>query len=231
MKKLTKIWKQNKGFILFLFLMLFYRSAIADWYHVPSGSMQPTILIGDRVFVDKLAYDIKIPFTQISLSRRAEPLRGDIIVFDSKVSQERLIKRVIGIPGDTIELRNNRLIVNHKPIDIETVEYATDIDSFLKDRKSAAYYRESFDIDGKVKKSHHIRIRLDRYNGLSSFAPIRIPEDSFWVMGDNRDNSADSRVIGVVPRNELIGRAESVIISLDKENYYMPREGRYSVDL
>ena len=68
MKIIAKFWNQNKRFILFLFLMLFFRSAVADWYHVPTGSMQPTILIGDRVLVNKLAYDVKIPFTDINLN-------------------------------------------------------------------------------------------------------------------------------------------------------------------
>ena len=231
MKMIAKIWKQNKGFLLFIFLMLFFRSAIADWYHVPTGSMQPTILIGDRVLVDKLAFDVKIPFTQMSLSRQAEPERGDIIVFDSKVSEERLIKRVIGLPGDIVELRNNRLLVNHKPVDIELLEYSSEFDDFLNDRNIATYYRELFGADEMAIKSHTIRIRLDRRSQISSFAPIKVPRDNYWVMGDNRDNSADSRVIGLVPREELIGRAESVVISLDKNNYYLPRKERYSVEL
>lgn len=231
MKKIAKVWKQNKGFILFIFLMLFFRSAIADWYHVPTGSMQPTILIGDRVLVDKLAYDVKIPFTQISLTRRAEPKRGDIVIFDSRVSEDRLIKRVIGLPGDIIEMRNNRLLVNHEPVAIEFVEYSSKFDDFLNDRDIATYYREIFESDEIEKDSHIIRLRLDRFSELSSFAPIEIPQDNYWVMGDNRDNSADSRVIGLVPRGELIGRAESVVISLDKNNYYLPREERYSVEL
>jgi len=231
MKKLIKIWNNNKGFILFIFLMLFFRSAIADWYHVPSGSMQPTILIGDRVYVNKLAFDIKIPFTDINLNRRAEPQRGDVIVFDSKASGDRLIKRVIGIPGDIVELKNNRLFINQKPVSVEMVEYPAAFDEFLNDRSVAAYYRESFDPDESATISHNIRIRLDRFNRLSSFSPIDIPLDSYWVMGDNRDNSSDSRVIGFVPRAELIGRAESVVISFDKNNYYLPRDDRYSIEL
>jgi len=231
MKLIAKICKQNKGFLLFIFLMLFFRSAIADWYHIPSGSMQPTILIGDRVWVDKLAYDTKIPFTQINLGRQAEPKRGDIIVFDSKVSEDRLIKRVIGLPGDIVEMRNNQLFLNHNPVAIESVEYSYEFDDYLNDRDMATYYQEAFDSDEIDKASHFIRIRLDRRSKLSSFAPIFIPQDYYWVMGDNRDNSADSRVIGLVPRSELIGRAESVVISLDKNNYYMPRDKRYSVEL
>lgn len=231
MKMIAKAWKQNKGFILFIFLMLFFRSAIADWYQVPTGSMQPTILIGDRVFVNKLAYDTKIPFTKINLSRQGEPERGDIVVFDSKISEDRLIKRVIGIPGDIIELKSNRLYVNHKPLDLETLEYSADFDRFLDDRKIAAYYRESIEVDDSIKKSHSIRILQDQYTRLSSFSQVKVLQDSYWVMGDNRDNSADSRVIGLVPRDELIGRAERVIISFDKENYYLPRDGRFSVEL
>jgi len=231
MKKLAKVWNNNKGFIVFIFLLLFFRSAIADWYHIPSGSMQPTLLIGDRVYVDKLAFDVKIPFTDINLNRHAEPQAGDVIVFDSKASGNRLIKRVVGVPGDMVELRNNRLYINHRQVNIELIEYPASFDQFLNDRQIATYYRESFETNQPSTTSHDIRIRTDRFDRSSSFPPIKIPEDSYWVMGDNRDNSADSRVIGFVPRSELIGRAESVVISFDKSNLYMPREGRYSVKL
>jgi len=211
--------------------MLFFRSAIADWYHVPSGSMQPTILIGDRVYVNKLAYDVKIPFTEINLNRRSEPQRGDVIVFDSKASKNRLIKRVIGVPGDVIELRNNRLYINKVAVEVERLDFPSDFDRFLNDRDIAGYYLESLQLTMSDSTSHQIRIRTNSSTRLSSFSPVVVQQDSFWVMGDNRDNSADSRVIGLVPRTELIGRAENVVISLDKNNYYIPREGRYTVEL
>jgi signal peptidase I len=235
----TNFWQNNKGIILFLFLMLFFRSAIADWYHVPSGSMKPTILIGDRVWVNKLAYDIKLPLTNINLNRHAEPERGDVVVFDSKASDNLLIKRVIGVPGDQIELFDNQLFLNGKALQIELLPLQQDFDIFLDDRENANYYREYFDDSHKEgwsdspddDKSHIIRIVKRGWSSLDSFDSVIVGADQLWVMGDNRDNSADSRVIGLVPRNELVGRAESVILSFDNQNFYLPRSGRYSVGL
>ena len=233
---LVKLWKNNKGFIVGILLMLFFRSAIADWYQVPSGSMQPNILIGDRVWVNKLAYDIKIPFSEINLSRKAEPSVGDVIVFQSAKADERLIKRVVGIPGDKIAMLNNRLTVNGKLVNFDELGVKQAFDEFMQDRDSASYFTEhppqlfvpvNQASDVSQNKGYSVRLNKQSYSRFSTFSEIEVPSDHYWVMGDNRDNSADSRVIGAVPREELIGRAERVVISLDKNNYYLPRGGRY----
>src|SRR5213078_4867672 len=109
---LIKAWREYRGFAVFIVLMIIFRSALADWNVVPTGSMKPTILEGDRILVNKLAYDFKIPLTQISIYKFADPKRGDIVIFDSKVADTRLVKRVIGLPGDTVEMRDNRLTIN-----------------------------------------------------------------------------------------------------------------------
>src|SRR5690242_8116349 len=103
---------RNRGLLLFLFGMLVFRSALADWNTVPTGSMQPTIRIGDRIVVDRMAYDLRLPFTHVALLRRNDPQRGDIVIIDSAATGERLVKRVIGLPGDTIALRGNVLYIN-----------------------------------------------------------------------------------------------------------------------
>jgi len=87
--------------------MSVFRSAVADWYEIPIGSMKPTIEKGDRILTGKMAYDLRIPFTHVSLLRMADPQTGDIIVFDSKVADNRLINRVIGVPGDTLKIMNS----------------------------------------------------------------------------------------------------------------------------
>src|SRR5580693_2563778 len=98
-------------------LVLFaFRSAIADWNDVPTGSMKPSIMEGDRVFLNKLAYDLKVPFTTWHLAQWSNPQRGDIAVFYSPHDGARLVKRVVGLPGDTVELRNDQLIINGKPV-------------------------------------------------------------------------------------------------------------------
>src|SRR6218665_2082845 len=108
-------FKENKGFLIFLLCFGVLRTAVADWNPVPSASMRPTILEGDVVLVNRLAYDLKIPFTDISLARLGDPQRGDIVTFSSPKDGERLIKRLVGLPGDIVELRDNRLFINQQP--------------------------------------------------------------------------------------------------------------------
>lgn len=208
---LLKTWKENRGFIVFIVLMSVFRSAVADWNEVPTGSMKPTIVEGDRILVNKLAYDIQLPFTGMSLARLSDPARGDIIIFDSKVSGKRLVKRVAGIPGDIVALKNNRLIINGKPLHY-TVTGSTS---------------STIDIFENLSGVEHA-VRVNRQGSrLSSFPPVKVPAGHYLALGDNRDNSADSRVIGFVPRDEIIGRSDRVVLSLDYDNFYWPRQGRF----
>src|SRR5436853_5878692 len=111
-------WRKEIRPLLILALVLFsLRSSLADWNDVPTGSMKPTILEGDRVLVNKLAYDLKVPFTTWHLAQWGDPNRGDIVVFYSPHDGKRLVKRVIGLPGDTLELRNDVLVLNGAPLD------------------------------------------------------------------------------------------------------------------
>ena len=206
-----KAWKANKSFLLFIVLMSIFRSAVADWNEVPTGSMKPTILEGDRILVNKLAYDVRVPFTNISLLKHSDPIRGDIIIFDSKALEKRLVKRVIGVPGDIVELRDNILIINGEQLDYEVV----------------ASTRSTVDKLEKLLGTEHL-IRADkRGSPLSSFQPVEVPIGYYLVLGDNRDNSADSRVIGFIPRHEIVGRSRRVVLSFNYENYYIPRKNRF----
>src|ERR1044072_7253680 len=111
-------WQKEIRPLLIVAVLLFaVRSSLADWNDVPTGSMKPTILEGDRIFVNKLAYDLKVPFTTWHLAKWSNPQRGDIVVFYSPHDGTRLVKRVMGLPGDTIEMRNDRFILNGKPVD------------------------------------------------------------------------------------------------------------------
>lgn len=206
---LSNVWKDNRSFIVFIILMLFFRSAVADWNSVPTGSMLPTILEGDRILVNKTAYDIRLPFTHISLLKRADPVRGDIVVFDSEASGKRLVKRVVGVPGDVIAMQGNVLKING-----EWLAYSS--------TNSAA--RDA--IENLLGVEHFIRTNVSGSH-LSSFVSVTVPADSYLVLGDNRDNSADSRVIGFVPREEIVGRSRSVVMSFNYDNYYMPRPDRF----
>jgi signal peptidase I len=215
-QSLKKLIQENKAFIVFMLLMFVFRSVIADWNNVPTGSMKPTILEGDRILVNKMAYDIRVPFTHISLLQLANPERGDVVIFDSKASDKRLVKRVIGIPGDTISMLNNRLTINGKALPYHIKQGNPEMLDVVEN------------LDGI---NHEIRVHLKANPQYTSFGPIKVPDDQYLVLGDNRDNSADSRVIGLVPRAEIVGRSSEVIMSLNYDNYYLPRTERFFKDL
>jgi signal peptidase I len=162
-----------------------------------------------------MAYDLRIPFTHISLLKLGDPHTGDIIVFDSVAADNRLIKRVIGVPGDSIALKNNELIINGKKRDYKNVQ--SNIDSL--DR-----------IESLNNHNHVIRV-ANIPSRLSWFDEITIPNNYYLAMGDNRDNSADSRVIGLIARHEILGKTKRVIVSLDYDNYYLPRKDRVLMPL
>jgi len=210
-KKKSSFWKENRSFILFLSLMFVFRSAVADWNDVPTGSMKPTIIEGDRIFVNKMAYDLRVPFTHISLTKLADPERNDIVIFDSVAADKRLVKRVIGVPGDRVAMYKNRLTVNGQPLPYE----------LIKEDGKNTYYQETL-----AGNTHTIRITNEKFP-LDSFDEVVVPEGSYLVMGDNRNQSADSRVYGFVPRNEIVGRSKNVAISFDYDNYLMPRSERF----
>lgn len=208
---LYKSWKENKSLLLFMALMFVFRSAFADWNTVPTGSMKPTILEGDRILVNKMAYDIRVPFTQVALLKISDPARGDIIVFDSKVSEKRLVKRVIGVPGDIVAMENNVITINAQPLPYRNI-FA---DGVMEDK-----------IENLLGVEHTVRVSKHG-STLSSFKPVKVPPGFYLALGDNRDNSADSRVIGFVPRDEVVGRSRRVVMSLNYDNYYLPRSNRF----
>ncbi|MCW8899973.1 MAG: signal peptidase I [Gammaproteobacteria bacterium] len=209
--KIPDFWKNNRYLILFISLMVLFRTSIADWNTVPTGSMKPTILEGDRLWVNKIAYDLKLPFTGITLKNFASPERGDIIIFESEKAGKRLVKRVMGLPGDTVSMNNNIISLNGK-----TLEY-----KILSQRASTLIAEERH-------KNINYHIQLNQFsNNNSSFYNVKIPDNYYLVLGDNRDNSADSRYIGLIPRSEIIGRTQHVVMSLNYENYYLPRPNRF----
>src|SRR5262245_38988648 len=115
-----KFWREQIRPLAVMLIVLFsFRSAIADWNTVPTGSMKPTIIEGDRIFVNKLAYDLKFPFTKWHLLEWGDPQRGEIVVFDKPSDGVRLVKRVAAIPGDVIQLIDNRLYINGAPSSYE----------------------------------------------------------------------------------------------------------------
>ena len=211
---LKKVWKENKSLVVFVSLMLVFRSAVADWNDVPTGSMKPTIVEGDRILVNKMAYDIRLPFTHISLLKMSDPQVGDIIIFDSEVADKKLVKRVVGTPGDVISMTDNILSINGQELNYQ----------LAKNGSSPSGYKDRVEQLSDVK--HFVRIN-NQGSQLSNFNSVVVPKGFYLALGDNRDNSADSRVIGFVPRNEIVGRSKKVVMSLDYDNYFMPRSERF----
>jgi signal peptidase I len=197
-----------------------FRSAIADWNDVPTGSMIPTILPGERILVNKLAYDLRVPLTRTRIASWADPARGDIVVCHSPADGTRLVKRVIGVPGDVIELAGGRLRVNG-----QEVAYAP-IAPGEPGRDGAGAGASGLYTEALPGRPHVVR--LERRPGAPrDFGPVRVPADRYLVMGDNRDCSADSRSFGFLARREIVGEALAVVASLDPERWYAPRWHRF----
>lgn len=222
-KPVKSIWQQNSTFLIFILLIFASKSALGDWNTVPSASMKPNIIEGDRIFVNKLAYDLHIPFTQISIARFDNPKRNDIIIFESKVADKRLVKRVVGLPGDQVSLENNRLMINGESAIYSSPSTIDNSEKLILTDKTR-YIDLNEAISGKT---HSIRL-LENVGGVpSTFNTISVPKDHYLVMGDNRNISADSRIIGFVPRKEIIGNTTTVVMSLNYDNYFFPRSSRW----
>ena len=220
--RVRNFWIEYRGLAIFLVVMILFRSAVADWNQVPTGSMKPTILEGDRVVVNKIAYDLKIPFTDWQLQKWADPTHGEIVTFYSPRDEKLLIKRVIGTPGDTIAMRNNQLFINSEPasysqLDMEIIQQ---LDLYQR-------HRHAFFFEEIGNKRHPVMLRPSDPNHRNSFGPIEVPEGYYLMLGDNRDNSADSRAIGLVSRDRITGRAHTVAFSVDYDDYYLPRVDRF----
>jgi signal peptidase I len=206
-----------------LIVAVFFRTTIASPRHIPTGSMIPTIKIGEFIFVNMFKYDWHIPFTRKSMVKRADPARGDIVVFEYPLDPDKdYIKRVIAVPGDTVEVQRNRVILNGVPQPMEILQDK----SILEDLRpkynpdTASLYNETI---GGV--THHVMML--NYRQPTDFGPETVPENTFFVMGDNRDDSQDSRFWGWVPREKLLGKAGFIWFSFDKEHVPFLRFSRF----
>lgn len=214
--------RKNVSLLLFVFLLATFRGAIADWHPVPTGSMKPTILEGDVVWHNKLAYDLKFPFTNIRLLELNEPKRGDIVVVNSSTAKTRLLKRLIGLPGDEISINNNELAINGVAAHYDLLSRKQIDQIRLSDREPGIYAIEQ--IEGVP--SHTVHARAMALPSYPSYRAI-VPEGHYFLMGDSRDNSADSRFYGSFAREELRGRATHVLLSINILDAYKPRIERF----
>ena len=203
--------RNNRGFLAFLLCLGLFRTVMADWNPIPSGSMRPTLLEGDVVLVNRLAYDLKVPLTDIALAPLGQPQRFDVVTFTSPQDGVRLIKRIVGLPGDLVEMRDEVLYINGVAARYTPASPPPD-----------GSRPASESLDGLA---HRVQF-LPTAAALSSFAPVTVPPDQYFMLGDNRDNSADSRYIGLVPRKLLIGRAHHILVSADILDHWQPRLDR-----
>jgi signal peptidase I len=213
----------NRHFLGFVLVFGVFRTAVADWNPIPSASMHPNLLEGDVVFVNRLAFDVKVPLTDIIVAHTGEPKRGDIVTFSSPGDGTRLIKRVIGLPGETIEMRGKRLLVDGRSAGYE--ELGLD-DEPLAPKGIKALHLEEDTADNR----HQIQW-LARHAQRDDFGPLVVPPGEYLMLGDNRDNSEDSRWFGFVPRERLIGRAERILVSADYKDTWKLRFDRFGKPL
>jgi signal peptidase I len=226
LKQIRIFWKGwGYSILVAVILATSFKSAVADWNIVPTGSMKPTILEGDRIFVNKLAYDLKIPYSTLHIAEWGDPQRGDIVVFYSPADGRRLVKRVVGLPGDSVAMRNNQLIINGEKVKYEPIYDLESIDPSLRGKASQYGFVEDL-----CDKRHLVMLTPQRPS-MRSFGPVTIPKGNYFMMGDNRDNSADSRYFGLVDRSRIVGRATAIVVSLDINHGYRPRWERFFSDL
>jgi signal peptidase I len=223
---IRKLWKEWRLTIFFIvFIVIPVKSSLADWNWVPTGSMNPTILEGDLIYVNKVAYDLRFPLTLHRLAKWSDPQRGDIIVCFSPDDETRLVKRVIGLPGDTVELKNNTLFINGEAVSYTKVnpEYAAQLYGEMDERNIFAMEN----LDGL----EHVVVNIPSIVSIRNFGPVTVPQGKYFVLGDNRDNSRDSRYFGFVERKSIVGKAKGIITSFDITDKYQPRFNRFFAPL
>jgi signal peptidase I len=169
-------------------IALVSRASFADHYRVPTGSMEPTVEVGDQICVNKAAYGIRLPASNSYLARTAQPARGDVVVLSSPVDGEVLLKRVVAVPGDVVEVRNGRVTIDGKPVPV---------------------HREHGALVEELGAAHELGTD---YGGGPDFGPVQVPALGYLVLGDNRGNSNDGRFFGWVTSDAILGRAVSVCI-------------------
>jgi signal peptidase I len=224
-----------------ILVVMLIRSMIAEPFRIPSGSMVPTLAIGDHILVTKYTYGFRWPLTRIPISKMSVPERGDVIVFvfpgsaDGKVKQYidlpvppfntlDYVKRVVGLPGEEISVRNNVVHINGLPQQRTMLEPVEFVDDRCRKNATRAYTE---DLDGL----NHTVLNAASYGmRMGDYRPTTVPEGHVFVMGDNRDHSADSRVWGFVPIENIKGKARLVWLSYDKCERTIPVLGEIRSD-
>ena len=183
-RRIRRILKEVASYAVIIFGVLAARSSLADHYHVPSGSMEYTLIPGDRVFVDKRAYGLRLPFTELEVTAGSPVRRGDIVIFDSPRDGKRLIKRIVATGGDTVAVIDGRVAIDGEWL---VLPGTVDIERF---------------------DEREVRLNL-RHGGGPNYVR-EVPEGMLLAVGDHRGNSVDGRTFGLVPESAIYGRAIAV---------------------
>lgn len=205
---LRATWLQSIGtFLLPILLVLGARWLLVEPYVIPSGSMLPSLLIHDHIFVNKLSYGLQNPFTGQMIWSWNQPERGDVFVFRYPENPKVFfVKRMMGLPGDSIEIRDGILFINQQAVPSREMDKTEQDWVSLPDEDDFMYLRES------LGKSYSVRWRKDM---VTQFGPVQVPAGHYFAMGDNRNQSHDSRFWGFVPEKYLIGRAQLIWLSCE----------------
>lgn len=207
MNRVKTLLRGYKSFLLIIFLMMFFRTAYADWSHVPTSSMEPTILPGDVIWISKTSFGPSLPFLNKQLFTWNHPERGDIITFIPPHEDVLYVKRVIGVPGDNIQIEGNTIYINDQRLE-QSVKISND--DFILGTENLSGTEHAF------KVSRNIRFPHTREN-------IVVPEGKLFVMGDFRNNSVDSRAWGFVDQKRVTGKVAAIAVSFSGGRDWLAR--------
>ena len=206
------LWDWTKSIFVALVLFLLIRTFVVEAFQIPTASMENTLLVGDFLLVNKMVYGAEIPGTDVGLPGFGAPSRGDVVVFEPPRSaaqppRTNYVKRIIGLPGDTLRMRHGRLFLNRLPLREPYLKPA----STLPDASSVRFAWQRRFLTGPGHPSRYAPTR-------NTWGPLVVPSEHYFVMGDNRSNSEDSRYWGFVPRDAIKGRPMLVYYSYDRED-------------
>jgi len=177
-------------------------------YRVAGSSDAPSFLVGERILVNKAAYDVRLPYTDIIIRSHSQPEPGDVVLFRSPESDALIFKRIVGCPGDTVAMRDNRLEINGIALQYERVD-ARDYQAIAEQNNLGTLIEREMGHGPPHLVTHTPGASCD-----ASFGPVRVPEDHYFVLGDNRGNSSDSRMYGTVPRRSILGKVSDAFRSI-----------------
>ena len=220
--RINRTWETIKEIFWILLIVFLIRWLIIEPFRIPSGSMIPTLLVGDQLMVNKFIYGIQIPLTTKKIIHFKKPQRGEVIIFKYPHNpREDYVKRVVGIEGDEVMIRDGELFINGRKVyrkylgpyqgPVEPAPFCPAYDLYLE----------------RIDSRKHQIILCQRSHTNDDFGPVRVPKGMVFVMGDNRDNSADSRIWGFVPLENIKGRAMFIHLPLNPSHYYLPRWKRF----